>query len=87
MWSVRQKPRPVRFRCGCVVAPVSQFRLVLGGSWDLASKVLSTLIGVIISYNYSYLIYNCLVTKSHDPLSTLRIHVPKEYFGLKVVPI
>ena len=29
-----------------------------GGSWDLVSKVISTLIGVIIKYNHSYLIYN-----------------------------
>ena len=31
---------------------------VLGGSWDLVSKVISTLIGVISTYKYSYLIYN-----------------------------
>ena len=31
---------------------------VLGGSWDLVSKVISTLIGVISNYKYSYLIYN-----------------------------
>ena len=31
---------------------------ILGGSWDLVSKVISTSIGVIIKYNYSYLIYN-----------------------------
>ena len=32
--------------------------LTLGGSWDLVSTVITTLIGVIRSYNYSYLIYN-----------------------------
>ena len=31
---------------------------VLGGSWDLVSKVISTLIGVIGNYKYSYLPYN-----------------------------
>ena len=31
---------------------------LLGGSWDLVSKVISTLIGVISSYMSSYLIYN-----------------------------
>ena len=31
---------------------------MLGGSWDLVSKVISTLIGVISRYKYSYLIYN-----------------------------
>ena len=37
---------------------------VLGGSWDLVSKVISTLIGVIITYNYSYLtLFIALVTK------------------------
>ena len=33
-------------------------RSVLGGSWDLVSKVISTLIGVISNYKYSYLSYN-----------------------------
>ena len=31
---------------------------VLGGSWDLVSKVISPLIGVISNYKYNYLIYN-----------------------------
>ena len=31
---------------------------ILGGSWDLVSKVVSTLIGVISSYKYSYPNYN-----------------------------
>ena len=31
---------------------------VLGGSWDLVSSVISTLIGGISSYNCSYLTYN-----------------------------
>ena len=31
---------------------------VLGGSWDLASKVISPLVGVISNYKYSYLVYN-----------------------------
>ena len=38
---------------------------LLGGSWDLVSKVISTLIGVI---GIVTLIIT-LVTKSHDPLS------------------
>ena len=32
--------------------------LVLGGSWDLVSRVISTLIGVISNYKYTYLNYN-----------------------------
>ena len=31
---------------------------LLGGSWDLVSKVISTLSGVISNYKYSYLNYN-----------------------------
>ena len=31
---------------------------LLKGSWDLVSKVISTPIGVISTYNYSYLTYN-----------------------------
>ena len=31
---------------------------LLGGSWDLVSKVISTLVAVIFRYNYSYLIDN-----------------------------
>ena len=42
---------------------------LLGGSGDLVSKVISTLIGVISNYKYSYLIYNPSYYKSHDPLS------------------
>ena len=34
------------------------FDPLLGGSWDLVSKVISPLIGVISNYKYSYLIYN-----------------------------
>ena len=33
-------------------------RFLLRGSWDLVSKVISPLIGVIGNYKYSYLIYN-----------------------------
>ena len=39
---------------------------LLGGSWDLVSKVISTLIGVISIVT----LIITLVTKSHDPLST-----------------
>ena len=44
-------------------------RVLLGGSRDFASKVISTLIEA--NYKYSYLNYNfiTLATKSHDPLS------------------
>ena len=38
---------------------------LLGGSWDLVSKVISTLIGVISIVT----LIITLVTKSHDPLS------------------
>ena len=31
---------------------------LLGGSWDLVSKVRSPLIGVLNNYKYSYLVYN-----------------------------
>ena len=31
---------------------------LLGGPWDLVSTVITALIGVIGSYNYSYLIHN-----------------------------
>ena len=31
---------------------------ILGGSWDLLSRVISTLTGVTSNYKYSYLIYN-----------------------------
>ena len=34
------------------------FGSLLGGSWDLVSKVISTLSGVISNYKYSYLNYN-----------------------------
>ena len=37
---------------------VVQVPKVLGGSWDLVSKVISTLIGVISKYKYSYPNYN-----------------------------
>ena len=31
---------------------------ILTGSWDLVSRVISTLVGVISNYNCSYLTYN-----------------------------
>ena len=31
---------------------------LLEGSWDLVSKVISTLNGVMSNYKYSYLVYN-----------------------------
>ena len=31
---------------------------LLGGSWDLVSRVISTVIGVISNYNCTYLTYN-----------------------------
>ena len=34
------------------------YMYILGGSWDLVSRVISTLIGVISNYNYSFLTYN-----------------------------
>ena len=40
---------------------------LLKGSWDLVSKVISTLIGVISIVTLCI----TLVSKSHDPLSTL----------------
>ena len=44
-----------------------RYELVLGGSWDLVSKVTSALIGVISIVTLTI----TLVTKSHDPLSNL----------------
>ena len=41
---------------------------LLGGSWNLVSKVISTLIGVISNCKYSYLMYS-LSYQSHDPTS------------------
>ena len=41
--------------------PIVNFRSsdsLLGGSWDLVSKVISTINGVISNYKYSYLNYN-----------------------------
>ena len=46
------------------------YHKVLGGSWDLVSKVISPLIGVISSYKIVISIvtlFITLVTKSHDP--------------------
>ena len=34
------------------------FNTVLGGPWDLVSKVISTLSGVMSNYKHSYLKYN-----------------------------
>ena len=45
--------------------PVLYLCWLLGGSWDLVSKVISTLIGVISIVT----LIITLVTKSHDPLS------------------
>ena len=46
---------------GCLVAGAAG--LLLGGSWDFVSKVISTLIGVISIVT----LIITLVTKSHDP--------------------
>ena len=61
-------------------------RGLLGGSWDLAGKVISTLIEVI---SIAALIIT-LVTKSHDPLSscpeetsTLDLELPQEFDSLQ----
>ena len=43
--------------------------LLLGGSWDLVNKVISTFIGIIT-----------LVTQSHDPLSVLRLSTVSRVF-------
>ena len=43
---------------------------LLGGSWDLVSKVISTVIGAISTYKSIVTMFITLVTKSHDPLST-----------------
>ena len=40
---------------------------ILGGSWDLVSEVINTLIGVISIVT----LIITLVTKSHDPLSSI----------------
>ena len=46
---------------------------LLGGSWDLVSKVISTLIGVISIVT----LIITLVAKSHDPLSKSIVLSPK----------
>ena len=53
---------------------------VLGGSWDLVSKVISTLSGLISNCKYIVTVTITPVNKSHDPLSSLssrteRVHV------------
>ena len=53
-----------------IVVPFGGY-VILGGSWDLTSTVISTLLGVTSSCKYSYLIYNPIVTKSHEPLSRI----------------
>ena len=44
--------------------------LVVEGSWDLVSRVISSLIGVMSNYNYIVTLLITLVTKSHDPPSS-----------------
>ena len=44
---------------------------LLGGSWGLVSKVTSTPIGVISNYMSIVTLIITLVTKSHDPLSSV----------------
>ena len=53
---------------------------ILGGSWDLVSKVISTLIGVISIVT----LIITLVTKSHDPLSRVYNQGSKALEGLGV---
>ena len=52
----------LRFVCGAegdLEIEVGDLGSILGGALgDLVSKVISTLIGVISNYRYSYLIYN-----------------------------
>ena len=50
---------------------------LLGGSWDLVSKVISTLIGVISIVT----LIITLVTKSHDPLSNNYLY----YFAVSLL--
>ena len=58
--SPRSSPFP--WRCPSPTREFPNLRVqprgILGGSWDLVSRVISTLIGVISKYNYSYLTYN-----------------------------
>ena len=46
-------------------------RALLGGSWDLVSRVISTLIGVISNIITIVTLLITLVTKSHAPPSML----------------
>ena len=50
----------------CSWKPSGSSMLLLGGSWDLVSTVISTLTGVMSIVT----LIITLVTKSHDPLST-----------------
>ena len=51
---------------GIFLAEFKGSPVILGGSWDLVSKVISTLTGVISIVT----LFISLLTKSHDPLST-----------------
>ena len=53
-----------------MVSEACRIGAVLEGSWDLVSKVISTLIGVISKYITIVTLSITLITKSHDPLST-----------------
>ena len=56
---------------GCrVLARFLRVSRLLGGSWDLVSKVISALIGVNVVISMVTLTIS-RVTKTHDPLSTL----------------
>ena len=55
-------------------------RRLLGGSWDLVSKDISTLIAATSTQKYGYLISNP-VPKSHDPLGNLQADPRKAAIG------
>ena len=41
---------------------------LLGGSWDLASRIMSTITGIIGNYQYAYVFYDPVIG-SHEPSS------------------
>ena len=55
--SIRYVPQCPLEGAGDLVSRLS-VELLLGGSWDLVSTVISTINGVISRYKYSYLNYN-----------------------------
>ena len=59
-----QNPYPVHVLYGVHEMPEA----LLGGSWDLASRIMSTITGIIGNYQYAYVFYDPVIG-SHEPSS------------------